>query len=193
MNDDTSIPGFDPHQRLGPRTTEQIGAIVITSGYSELRLLINTALTAGACMVTVVASNTLSWGWPVALFCGGYLAYALGLYVWERRARDILTALPDSVVIEHRGFTSTIQTIPMSTIKSVEVVDLFIRSVLRLVLVDGITISVVLGKRDDHEAIANWLTERLSGRELLEASAMATAIPEQLRNLRLATAKRRES
>jgi hypothetical protein len=187
VNDDTSISGFDPDEQVGPRVTEQLGAVVITSGYSELQIGINLALG----IVLSFLAATLG-GWPLALFCGGCVVCGLGQYAWDRRAKDVLTALPDSVVIERRRLTSSTQTIPMSTIKSVEVVDLFMRSGLRLALVDGSTISVVLGKRADHEAIANWLTDRLSGRELLEPSGMTAVIPEQLRDLRIATAKLRE-
>ncbi len=188
MND-TSIADFDPDKQSGPRATEQLGAVIVTSGHSELQIGVNMALGVVGSMVGATLGEFLAWGsWPLALFCGGCLVYGLGLYVWDRRSKDILKALPDSVVIEHRRLSSTVTTIPMSTIKSVEVVDQFMRSALRFRLVDTTRHDVVLGQRADHVAIANWLRDRLAGRQLIEPSAIADVIPEQLRNLRIATA-----
>ena len=190
MSDDISIADFDPDKKSGPTATEQLGAVVVTSGHSELQIGFNMALGVVGSMVGATVGDFLVWGsWPLALFCGGCVVYGLGLYVWDRRSKDILTALPDSVIVEHRRLGSSVTTIPMSTIKSVEVVDQFMRSALSFTLVDGRTHAVVLGQRSDHMAIADWLRDRLAGRQLIEPSAIADVIPEQLRDLRIATAK----
>jgi hypothetical protein len=129
----------------------------------------------------------------LAIFVAGYMVYGLAWVWWDQHTKDILTAMPQAVVIKRRSLLASTRTLlSMATIKSVDVVDASMGSALRLTLVDGTTHSVVLGEHQDHRAIADWLNSRLSERELLEASELTDAIPAELRDLRRVSARLRE-
>jgi hypothetical protein len=109
----------------------------------------------------------------------------------KTHSRTVLTATAKAVLIEHRSPKSVTRTIAMENLRSVDVVEVFLKTKLRFMLLDGASVGIVLGRRSDHQAIADWFATRLGERG--EVGATVKDIPLALRNLRKATVKLRKS
>ncbi len=175
---------------IGPDRIAHLGGIVLRRRAGILRLRFGWLALAWAVVSFGIASNP---GYAFAIFMAGFLVYLLCWAWWDWRTRDILTAMPEAVIIERRSLRASTRTLlSMVTIKSIDVVDAPTSSALRLTLMDGTAHTVILGKHQDHCAIADWLNSRLAGRDLIEPSDLIEAIPEELRDLRRVSARLRE-